>query len=73
MEFEPAYQPDGSVSGWLAYRGAAYLGSVCRTKPRRWQVNDCGGAVVGVFRTRREAFDYLHALRHQPVTDVQTL
>ena len=55
MIIEPAYQADGSIGGWLLWRGDKYVGSVCRTKPARWQLNDPDGAIKGIFRTRSEA------------------
>jgi len=63
MEYEAAYDPDGSVAAWLCWRGEKYIGSVCRTSPGRWQSNDADGACVGVARTRRQALSCV-AERH---------
>lgn len=57
MQIEPAHAPDGSIDGWLLYRGERYVGSICKTNRRRWQWNDADGAVKGIFNTRRAAFD----------------
>jgi hypothetical protein len=59
MEIEPSYDPDGSLAAWLCWRGEKLLGSVCRTKPSRWHVNDSDGAVVAITRTKRAAIDVL--------------
>jgi hypothetical protein len=66
MQIEPAYDADGSVAGWLCFRCEFYLGSFCRTGPRRWHANDSDGAVIAVTRTRREAVD---AIRNRTATD----
>lgn len=59
MEVEPSFDPDGSVAAWLCWRGATYVGSVCRTNPGRWLANDADGAVIGVARTRGQALKYI--------------
>ena len=66
MTLEPGYAADGSVAAWLLYRMEEYVGSVCRTKPGRWQLNDADGAVLGIYRTRRAAFDAAAIARLSP-------
>lgn len=55
MQIEPAYDPDGSLAAWLCYRSERYLGSVCKVK-RGWHANNAEGGVLGVFKTRKQAF-----------------
>lgn len=62
MLLEPGFDADGSLSGWACYHQGNHVGSLCRTKPRRWLVNDIDGAVVGVFKTRKEAMALLHRI-----------
>lgn len=71
MLIEPAYDADGSIAAWLGWRMDQYVGSICRTKPRRWQVNDCEGAVIGVYATRQRALLALSSWRGIDGTDVQ--
>lgn len=68
MEFEAAYDPDGSVAAWLCYRLDRYVGSVSRTGPGRWQANDADGAIIGIGRTRKEALTFVS---RQPSADSQ--
>jgi hypothetical protein len=58
VEIEASYDPDGSLAGWLCWRGDKYLGSVCKVR-RGWHANNADGGVLGVFRTRKQAFDHI--------------
>ena len=48
------WEPDGS-SALLLWRGEKFVGTICQTKPKRWQLNDADGAVLGVFKSQRQA------------------